>query len=334
MTTIERQEELTTAQLLLEWDRRRARSKQTELGMSELGGCQRRAGYRLAGVEPTNTGGSVQAVMGTAVHAAVEQVFREMQAAGLIPADDLVEYEVRFAGVLGHLDRFESRTRRIRDTKTTSDRWLQHIIVHGAERQHIWQTHLYAAAVMQTGRRVKEIVIDYLARDTGNDHQVVIPFDTRHVRDALAWLDNVRSLPVDMLNRDYAPDSSFCGHCAFYDVCWDGAVPGRDPRSVLVVEDEDAAGWAAKLWQAREDKKDAAAREEEAKGALDAFRPNDTGVSDPVDVGYDLNLQWSITETSRLDTAAVKAEYAKAKAKPPMSVSTTKKLSFVAKGEA
>src|SRR5205814_5363789 len=177
MATTERTEELTTAQLLLEWDARRARSTQAEIGMSEVGGCQRRAGYRLAGTPPTNRGSSVQAVMGTAVHAAVETVFREMQAAGRIPADDLIEYEVRFAGVLGHLDRYESRTQRIRDTKTTSDRWLQHIKVHGASEQHLWQTHLYAAAVIQTGRRVREVVIDYLARDSGDDHQVIEPFD-------------------------------------------------------------------------------------------------------------------------------------------------------------
>ena len=332
MTAVEARE-LTTAELLLEWDRRRPRSLQTELGMSELGGCQRRAGYVLAKTPPTNQGGSVQAVMGTAVHAAVEDVFHEMQAAGLIPADDLVEYEVRFAGVLGHLDRYESRTRRIRDTKTTSDRWLQHIKVHGASLQHLWQTHLYAAAVMQTGRKVKEIVIDYLARDTGADHQVVVPFDTKHVKDALAWLSNVRALPVDMLNRDYPPESSFCQHCPFLSTCWEGAVPNRDPRSVLIVEDQDAAGWAAKLWQARLDKADAADREAEAKGALDGLRPNDDGKGDPVDVGFDLNLQWTVSETTRLDTDLVRAEYRKIGAKPPVKTSTSTKLSFVPKPE-
>jgi hypothetical protein len=334
MTTTERTDEYTTAQLLLEWDQRRARSKQTELGMSELGGCQRRAGYRLAGTEPTNQGGSVQAVMGTAVHAAVEQVFQEMQAAGLIPADDLVEYEVRFAGVLGHLDRYESRTRRIRDTKTTSDRWLQHIKIEGASLQHIWQTHLYAAAVMQTGRKVTEIVIDYLARDTGADFQVILPFETRHVRDALAWLENVRALPVDMLNRDYSPESSFCGHCPFFDTCWDGHVSNRDLRSVLLVEDADAVKWATQLDEARRAVKAAKELEDEARGALDALRPNEVGKSDPVDVGYGKNLQWTISQTERLDTNAVKAEYRKVGAQPPTKVSPTTKLAFVPKPEA
>jgi hypothetical protein len=169
----------TTAELLLEWDQRRPRSMQRTIGMSEVGGCRRRAGYRLAGTEPTNQSGSVQAVMGTAVHSAVEQIHREMQAAGLIPADDLVEHEVRFAGVLGHLDRYIAADAELRDTKTTSDRWLQHIRVHGASRDHLWQTHLYGAALVAEGKPVRRIVIDYLARDTGADHQVTVPSTRR-----------------------------------------------------------------------------------------------------------------------------------------------------------
>jgi CRISPR/Cas system-associated exonuclease Cas4 (RecB family) len=333
MTTIERTEELTTAQLLLEWDARRARSQQAELGMSELGGCQRRAKYRITGTTPTNRGSSVQAVLGTAVHAAVEQVFKEMQAAGLIPAEDLVEFEVRFAGVLGHLDRYESKTQRIKDTKTTSDRWLQHIKVYGASVEHLWQTALYAAAVMQTGRRVREIVIDYLARDTGEDFQVVVPFDTQHVRDALAWLDNVRKAPLEMLNRAYEPDSSFCKHCPFFDTCWDGGVPNRDPRSVLLVEDPDKEKWARQLFEARAAKKIAEALEAEARGALDALRPiTDKGTSDPIDVGFEHLLRWTVTTPQRLDTEAVKREYARVGAKPPYKDSKpTVKLEFVSR---
>lgn len=322
----------TTAELLLAWDRRRPRSRQSELGMSELGGCGRRAGYRLAGVKPTNEGGSVQAVMGTAIHAAVEQVFHEMQAAGLIPAEDLVEHEVRFAGVLGHLDRYDSVALEVDDTKTTSQRWLDHIILHGADQAHIWQVMLYAAALVATGRKVRTVVIDYLARDTGNTHQVRLPFDPQAVRDALSWLDNVRATDVEMLNRDYAPDSAFCGHCPFRDTCWGDAIPDRDPRSVLYVEDPDALRWARQLEDARRIKAEAKEMEDEARGALDALRPNVSGKSDPVDVGLpDKALQWTVSEVHRLDTPTVKADYLKTGAKAPENVTTQTKLSFVPK---
>jgi hypothetical protein len=319
----------TTAELLLRWDQRRPRSQQTEIGMSEVGGCRRRAGYRLAGARPTNTSGSVQAVMGSAVHAAVEEVHREMQAEGLIPADDLVEFEVRFAGVLGHLDRYIAAEAEVRDTKTTSDRWLQHIKVHGAERPHLWQTHLYAAALVAQGRPVRRIVIDYLARDTGDDHQVVVPFQPSVVAEALDWLQTIRTTPLEYLNRDYEPDSSFCEHCPFRDDCWAGGIAGRDERSVLFVEDPDALRWVEQLWRAREAKAAAAKLEEEAKGALDALRPVDSRGTAIVDVGWRLPVKWTVTEPQRLDTEAVKREYAKTGAKPPMKVGKpTVKLEF------
>jgi len=306
--------ERTTADLLLAWDATRPRSKQTEFGMSELGGCRRRAGYRLHGQEPTNPGGSVQAVMGTAIHDAVSRVLTALAEPG-----DLVEHEVTFAGILGHLDRYEAATGRLIDVKTTSSRWLDHIKVHGPGQSHRWQVNAYAAALISTGRPVHEVVIDYLARDTGEQYRWTGAFNPQSVRDALAWVTVVRETELDMLPRDYAPGSAFCEHCPFRDVCWEGSVPGRDPRSVLYVEDPDAQGWAKKLWQARQDKKDAECREDEARGALDALRPDESG--SVVDVGWDKALRWTVTYPERLDTAAVKAEYAKAGAKPPVKVS-------------
>lgn len=308
----------TTAELLLRWDQRRPRSQQTEIGMSEIGGCRRRAGYRLAGTTPTNTSGSVQAVMGSAVHHAVETVHREMQAEGQIPAEDLVEYPVRFAGVLGHIDRYIAADAALLDVKTTSDRWLQHIKIHGPDRAHLWQTHLYGAALVAEGRAVRRIVIDYLARDTGDNHRVEQPFQPSIVSEALDWLDTVRTTPLEFLNRDYDPQSSFCQHCPFRDDCWAGGVAARDERSVLYVEQPDAAKWAEQLWQAREAAAAAKKLEDEAKGALDALRPIDERGSQVVDVGWRLPLKWTVTEPQRLDTEAVKREYAKTGAKPPM----------------
>lgn len=320
----------TTAELLLAWDQTRARSQQTEIGMSDVGGCRRRVGYALAGTPRTNPGSSVQAVLGTAIHAAVEQVFREMQARGEIPAEDLIEYEVRFAGVLGHLDRYDSVKLEVDDTKSTTQRWLDHIKVFGADKPHIWQVMLYAAALISQGRKVRWVVIDYIARDTGESYQVRMPFDPQAVRDALAWLDSVRAVPVDMLNRDYAPDTAWCQHCPFRDTCWGGAVDNRDPRSVLYVERPDAQRWARQLMQARKIIADGKELEAEAKGALDALRPDDPTL--PVDIGLpDMALKWTVTTQHRVDTTAVRAEYAKAGVKPPTNPSTTVKLGFVCK---
>jgi hypothetical protein len=212
----------STTDLILAWDRRRPRSKQQELGMSDLGGCRRRAGYSLAGQKPTNPGGSVQAAMGSAIHDAIADILTEL---GIPGASH--EKEVKFAGLIGH----------------------------------------YAGTPIRTVR------IDYLARDTGEEWTWHGLFDPRNVRDAVEWLRLVRTTELEMLPRDYEPDSAFCRGCKFLQVCWQGAVADRDPLSVLFVEDPDAEKWAAELWSAREQIKELKVQEKRAKGALDALRP-------------------------------------------------------------
>jgi len=307
--------EHTTASLLLEWDRMRPRSQQTEFGMSELGDCRRRAGYRLAGVRPTNAGGSVQAVMGTVVHEAVATVLRDLQAQGLIPADALIEHEVTFAGILGHLDLYSSPE--LTDTKTTSSRWLEKLKVNGPSLSHLWQTHGYGAALIAEGQTVRRINIDYIARDTGEEWRWSGPFNPQHVRDALAWVTEVRNTELDFLPRDHAPDGPFCEHCPFFDACWEGGYAGRDPRSVLYVEDPDAPKWIEKLADARARKKQAEEDEATARGALDALRPNDDDTVSVVVPGETRALRWTVTSPKRLDTTQVRQDYVAAGRKAP-----------------
>lgn len=318
----------TTGELLLMWDRRRPRSLQTEFGMSELGGCRRRAKYRLEGFAPTDAGGSVQAVMGTVLHSGVADMLHEMQAEGLIPAAALIEHEVHFAGIKGHLDLYIEPE--LTDTKSTSSRWLARLKTDGPSLPNVWQTHGYAAALMAEGHPVRRINIDYIARDTGEQWRWTGPFETAHVRDALSWVAHVRSTPLEDTARDYDPTGPFCGHCPYFTVCWDGYTIGRDPRSVLLVEDPDAAAWADKLHEARTDKAKAEADEAVAKGALDGLRPNELGVSFQTIAGYDKALKWTVTHPKRVDTDQVKRDYKAAGRPVPMKPSKpTVKLELI-----
>jgi hypothetical protein len=277
--------------------------------MSELGDCQRRGGYRMGGYQPTNQGGSVQAVMGTVLHEAVASVLKDLQADGLIPADDLIEHEVFFAGIKGHLDRFEPGPGRLTDTKSTTSRWLDKLKVNGPTLSNVWQTHAYGAALMVEGHKVRTIAIDYIARDTGDEWRWEGPFETAHIRDALEWVNRVRSTHVEDLPREYAPDSPWCQHCPFFDLCWDGAIPGRDPRSALYVEDPDAAGWAEKLTDARDRKKAAEKDEATAKGALDALRPNDDSSAIVKVPGLDVALKFTVSYPKRIATTQIRQDY-------------------------
>lgn len=316
--------ERTTADLVLEWDRARPRSQQRDLGWSEVGGCRRRAGYRLAGIEPSDMGGSVQAALGAMIHDAIAEVLRRTAAPG-----DLVEHRVTFAGIPGTLDRYEASTATLVDVKTTSSRRLEWLRLHGPTRDHLWQVNGYAAALIRQGRPVRRLVIDYITRDTGELWRWVGRPNPQHVRDALAWLRQVRQADLDILPRDYEPDSAHCSHCPFRSRCWDGAVPDRDPRSVLYREHPDAAHWVAQLEQARALRKQAEQLERAARGALDALRPSTSGT---VDVGLpDRLLRWRVTTSARLNTARVRADYAAAGATPPTTTTQTVRLELIPK---
>lgn len=312
----------TVTELLLRWDADRPRSHQRELGWSDLGVCKRRVGYRLAGVEPTNAGGSIQAVMGTAVH-----MVQELALHAYVP-ESSVEEEVEFAGILGHLDRYEDGS--VLDTKTVPSRLLRKIRREGPPVSNVWQINGYAAAVIRSGRPVKRVILDYIARDTGEEYRWSDRPDPQAVRDALAWVKDVRDTKLEWLPREFDPSSPYCQGCSFLDVCWPeqtGPIQ-RDRRAVLFQEQPDALKWAAQLEQARAAKSAAAKLEAEAKGALDALRPNVEGTVE-MNVGYGKNLQWTVSSPQKLDGDQVRADYKAAGVKPPVKQSTTVTLTLV-----
>ena len=278
----------TTSELLLRWDQQRARSKQLHLGISGIGGCRRQAGYHLAETPPTNPGGSVVAAMGSAVHGVVAGAMTEVAEPG-----DLVEYPVTFAGIPGTLDRYEASSQTVVDTKTTSARWLEHLMLHGPDQNQRWQINIYGAALVRAGKVVRRVRIEFLARDTGDEWTWEDAFDPAAVREAFAWLKAVKSVPLDMLPRDYMPDSAFCHSCRFAGDCWPYGLEGRGPAKVITEEgpclhcdqhayrhaDSDhpfepsAPHWADELWTAKEAERSAKARSERARLALEALRP-------------------------------------------------------------
>lgn len=315
---------LTTAGLLLEFDRTRDRSLQRELGWSDVGGCRKRAGYWLAGVEPTDPGGSMAAVLGTAVHEYAAKARARAR------PNALIEYEVRFAGILGHLDWYENGE--LGDLKTVKARDLERLKVEGPSVPQLWQINGYGAGLIKAGFKVDRLVLDFVARDTGEEWQWVGRPDPQQVRDALAWVAGVRAVPMEMLGRDHAPTSEWCKGCPFRTACWDGAVADRDPRSVIYVENPDAAkAWAAALEEARDKRREAQKIIDEAEGVLDALRPNTgLGRGDIVDIGLgDVGLQWTISRTGQLDSKHVRTDYREVGMEAPLSNKTRTQLRFV-----
>lgn len=297
--------------------------------MSDLGGCRRKAGYKLGGYPPEKPSGSVQAVIGTAVHDTADTALRMMRDQGLIPASSVINEEVQFGGLRGHPDLYVDGV--LRDIKTLGfDTQLANIKLNGPRKTDLWQVMAYAAALIVTDRPVHTVQLDYLVRDSGDSWLWEGPFDYQAVREAMLWLDLIRQTPLEYLARDFAPDSPQCKHCPFFNACWDGHVLDRDERSVLLTDDVDAVAWVKQLEDARARIKKAKEDEALAKGALDGLRPNTEGRGEVRLSGYEKILRWTVSSRKNLDAEMVRQDYARGGGKPPLTASSSIKLELLA----
>lgn len=266
------------------WDSMRPRSKQIEPGPSDLGSCRRRVGYKLAGQEPDNDAGSIQAALGTAIHEKLAEIIRELNRDGW-----LVEHKVSFLGMEGTVDLYADKT--VVDWKTTSENGLRSIRLHGPYLSHLWQITWYALALIKAGYEVTTVRINYIGRDSGQEVVYEGPVNLQYARESMEWLHQVKSTPLESLSRDYAPDSVFCKGCNYLNACWGGAVPDRDPRSVLY--EDNGKELVDELIKVRTERKKLEGREKTLKGTLDATRPDDGSVVVFRDTyGNEVAIQW------------------------------------------
>ena len=94
--------------VLREKDSKRSRSVQTQVGPSEIGGCRRKVWYRLNAQPETNDNElKLAAIMGTAIHGAIEEAIGEVDPKG---EKYLVETEVEYDGLKAHVDLFIPET--------------------------------------------------------------------------------------------------------------------------------------------------------------------------------------------------------------------------------
>lgn len=238
--------------------------------MSGVGGCRKRAGFQLHGFEPDNAQNSVVAAIGSAVHHVVNEAVAALNRPG-----NLSEVEVTYGGLVGHIDRYEAEEQEAIDVKTSTERWISSIQLHGIPESHRFQTALYAAGLIQGGTPVRTIRIDYIDRSSGQEWQARRPFSVKEVRQALEWVKFVKESPWDLLPRDYEPEGTICQSCPFFNQCWEGFVPDRDKRSVMLAEGADTAKLAEELFLLREQMASMKKRADELRGILDGARPDD-----------------------------------------------------------
>jgi CRISPR/Cas system-associated exonuclease Cas4 (RecB family) len=211
-------------------DASRDRSMQTEVGPSEIGGCRRKVWYRLNAQPHTNDNQSkLAAIMGTAIHAAIEDAFGAIDPEG---KEYLVETEVAFGDMKAHVDLFVPSTGAVIDWKTSKVKNMSYF----PSNQQRWQVQIYGYLLSKNGYEVKTVNLVAIARD-GNEKDVQVhtePYDEVMALAALAWLENVKAskeLPAP------EKDASFCkDYCQYYDATEQMGCGGLKKERIVLSE--------------------------------------------------------------------------------------------------
>lgn len=193
-------------------DAGRSRSKQTQIGPSELGGCRRKVWYRLNDQPETNQNElKLAAIMGTAIHASIEDAIRTVDPKG---EKYWVETSVEYSGMKAHIDLFIPESGDVVDWKTVKKSNLSYF----PSAQQRWQVQVYGYLLDKSGKgKVRTVNLVAIARD-GDERDVVVhsePYDPSIAEEALNWLSAIKeSADAPAPERD----QNYCkSYCKFYD---------------------------------------------------------------------------------------------------------------------
>lgn len=211
-------------------DASRDRSMQTEVGPSEIGGCRRKVWYRLNAQPHTNDNQSkLAAIMGTAIHAAIEEAIGALDPEG---KEYLVETEVSYGDMKAHVDLFVPSTGAVIDWKTSKIKNLSYF----PSNQQRWQVQIYGYLLSKNGYDVKTVNLVAIARD-GAEKDVKVhtePYDEVMALAALSWLENVKN------SKELPPpekDASFCkDYCQYYDATEQMGCGGLKKERIVLSE--------------------------------------------------------------------------------------------------
>ena len=260
--------------VLHEKDANKSRSKQTQVGPSEIGGCRRKVWYRLNDQPETNFQlKKLAAIMGTAIHSEIEKSIEAVDPNG---EKYWVETEVEYDGIKAHIDLFIPETGSVVDWKTVKVKNLSYF----PSAQQRWQVQVYGYLLEKSGKaKVKDVNLVAIARD-GDESDVRIhtePYDEVMALEALQWLANVKAL-----TEAPAPekDANFCkNYCQYYDASGEmgcvGLIKERIVLSEVVIEDAQVDTHALKYLQLDERIKEL----EKEKDSLKSSFEGTTGVT-------------------------------------------------------
>ncbi|WP_242908697.1 hypothetical protein [Actinomadura terrae] len=229
------------------------RSLQRRLGPSEIGKpCQRRLGYKLAGVEPVNPGDTAwYPTIGTAVHSWLEDVLKWLNGhlGTLVDGGPrfLLEHRVNVGticgeDITGQCDVYDRATGGVVDWKIVGERQLKKYRENGPGDQYRIQAHLYGRGWQRRGMPVNFVAVMFLPRDRLLREAFMWsePYDEQVALSALQRAEGITSmvralgvgaLPILPTADDYC---SFCPHFLPASTEVEEACPGHPGTSTYV----------------------------------------------------------------------------------------------------
>lgn len=239
---------------LIAVDNNRARSKQTAVGVSSLGDCRRKVWHIVKGDTGNANGTRLPAIMGTAIHAAIEEAFAESGA--------LLEHRVEVDGYPpATIDYYKDGE--VVDWKTIKLSGRDFFV----NQQKRWQVQTYGYLMALSGYEVHTVTLVGIPRD-GNENDIVVysePYDPTVAEQAFAWLDDIKSRTEPPSPERDA--TSWCAKfCQFYgDLC--AGIPKDISGSPIT--DPFAADAAERYMELNERIKQLEVEKDAAKAALE-----------------------------------------------------------------
>jgi CRISPR/Cas system-associated exonuclease Cas4 (RecB family) len=275
---------------LHEKENKRGRSTQVQIGPSELGGCRRKVWYRLNNQPETNDNEvKLAAIMGTAIHTAIENALADNQ-------DVLLEKTVEFGGMKAHVDCFIPGTGDVIDWKTVKVKNLSYF----PSEQQRWQVQVYGYLIDKSGLgKVQNVNLVAIPRD-GDERDILVhsePYNEAIALEALNWLEAIRTT-----QETPAPErhESYCkSYCKFYDASGEmgcvGIKKGLTKTEDVVI---DGAESLTALHYAQLDEEIKA-----LENKKESLRESLLGITGITSTGYE--IKWSTTQSNTVDKEAV-----------------------------
>lgn len=203
------------------------RSRQTVIGISEVGMDCRRCVARKLAEKPRTPDGSWFPFIGTAVHAQLEEGFARWD--DYILEERLFVHEYKNLKLAGSCDMFAYKDGVVNDWKVVGQEALKKAAKGQIKNQYRVQAMLYGLGWKKKGYDVTHVSLSFLPRDLDlpNAQVVMLRYDEQIAIDSLAELELLIDA-AEIVGWDEViakqPKASFCWDCRKYEQQEDGDI--------------------------------------------------------------------------------------------------------------